>query len=352
MKCSFMAALPVLVLGIAACGDVPGPASPTNPNERHAENAVVPTAVAASAAIIYSNFGPGMTFDAGSGWGIIGLVCGGCPQQAISQQFSMPADEYVFWRASVALEHIGGPDRVRLFLQADSSGRPGHVVDSMAIGSIGSAPGIYTVMSNLAPVLTDTLYWLTVASGGDGTLAAWMSNSIGDASSTTFAATHGSGPGGPWEIGYLRTRGAFQIEGRALPLRGMLVHEVTAGGTVSYDTGERFAATIHATQMADGSVKGEVHFQAGKMSFDEKVSCLQVVGNRAYLAGYFLDNIEFPATFSMILEDNGEGSNASAPDRMAGLALRVADAGQPVCSSPFSPFSVPRTWTHGNVQVR
>jgi hypothetical protein len=121
---------------------------------------------------------------------------------------------------------------------------------------------------------------------------------------------------------------------------------------VIYDTGERFAATVHATQMADGSVKGEVHFQAGKASFKEKVSCLQVVRNRAYLAGYFPDFTGYPATFSMILEDNGEGSNASAPDAIAGLELMRAEAGQPVCSSPFSPLSVPRTWTRGNVQVR
>lgn len=352
MKCSFMAALPVLVLGIAACGDIQGPVTPMTASGQRAAEAVAPTAIGGSAAIIYSNLGPGMSFDRGSGWGIIEFMCDGCWRQAISQQFSTPAGEYVFWRASVALEHIGGPDRVRLFLQADSSGRPGHVVDSMVIDSIGSAPGIYTVTSTGAPVLADTLYWLTVAAGGDSALAGWMWNSIGDASSTTFAVTQGGGPSGPWRVGFLQTRGAFQIEGRALPLRGVLVHEVTAGGTVIYDTGERFAATVHATQMADGSVKGEVHFQAGKNSFKEKVSCLQVVRNRAYLAGYFPDFIGYPATFSMILEDNGEGSNASAPDAIAGLELRREDAGQPVCASPFAPLSVPRTWTHGNVQVR
>lgn len=352
MKSSFMAALPVLVLGIAACGDIQGPVIPMNANGRRAAEAVAPMTVGGSTAIIYSNFGPDMTFKLGTAWGITGFMCDGCGQHAISQQFFTPGGEYVFWRASVAMVHIGGPARIRLFLQADSSGRPGHVVDSMAIDSIGSAPAIYTVTSTLAPVLGDTLYWLTVAAGGDSALAGWMWNSIGDASSITFASTQGGGPNGPWDIGPLQTRSAFQIEGRALPLRGVLVHEVTAGGTVVWDTGERSAVTVHAMQMADGSVKGEVHLQAGRISYVEKVSCVQVVRNRAYLAGYFLDHIGFPATFSLILEDNGEGSNASAPDGITRLSIKIADAGPPVCSSPFSPYIVPMAWTHGNVQVR
>lgn len=203
---------------LAACADVQEPVRPRMTSDR-AVNDVAPHGVGGPTTVIYSNFGSGFTFDTSPlhGWTINGLLGPGIGQQAISQQFFTPSGKYTFARAIVALSHSSGPSGIRVFLQADSLGRPGHVVEEMSIDSIGDAPAVYTVNSTLSPVLRDTLYWLTVAAGGPGVLAGWNWNTIGDRSSTTFASTQGGGPNGPWGIGLEETRSAFQIEGRLVP---------------------------------------------------------------------------------------------------------------------------------------
>jgi hypothetical protein len=57
-----------------------------------------------------------------------------------------------------------------------------------------------------------------------------------------------------------------------VPPRGAFVHDVSAGGIVLLETGEKTTVSVHALQMADGSVKGDVHLQAGQISFDEHVN--------------------------------------------------------------------------------
>ena len=165
--------------------------------------------------IVYSNFGPQWTFDTNPlhGWTINGFISSSVGQQAISQQFT-PSGSYIFSDAEVAVSSFQGLNSIVVYLQADAGGRPGAVLEQINVTGLTSGPTIIQAGSVLHTELHDgTPYWLTVVAGGPGVIAGWNWNSIGDSSSTTFASTQGGSPAGPWGIGLLSTRSAFQING-------------------------------------------------------------------------------------------------------------------------------------------
>jgi hypothetical protein len=170
-----------------------------------------------ASAVIYSNFGPGMTFDTDPthGWTINGFAGPGVGQQAIAQRF-VPAATATFGGAQVALTLVSGTGSVAVFLQADSSGLPGAVIEQMNVSGLTDVPSVFTATSVLFPQLqAGTAYWLTVVAGGPGVLAGWNWNSIGDiGTSDNFAGTQGGSPLGPWAPNPSPvTRAVFQING-------------------------------------------------------------------------------------------------------------------------------------------
>ena len=213
MKYTKLTFLPALALGFSACAEHPDVVAP---NAQLRSDFTVSPPVA----VIYSNFGPGMAFDAdpSHGWTINGFLGPGIGQQAIAQQFT-PSADYAFSAAEVALVLLSGPNSIRVLLQADASGLPGGVVEEIRVGGLAPTPSVITATSELSPLLRGgTPYWLTVAAGADGVLAGWNWNSIGDVSRETLAGTQGGGPAGPWGLSPSpSTRGAFQINGTPLP---------------------------------------------------------------------------------------------------------------------------------------
>jgi hypothetical protein len=240
MKYTQLTLLPALALGFSACADQPEVVAP---------NAQVWSDIRASPAlaVIYSNFGPGMAFDAdpSHGWTINGLLGPGIGQQAIAQQFTPSADG-AFSVAEVALSLFSGPNSVRVFLQTDAGGLPGGVIEEISIGGLAPTPSVITATSQLSPLLRrGTPYWLTVVAGADGVLAGWNWNSIGDVSRETFASTQGGGPAGPWGLNPSpSTRGAFQIDGTPLTPHDAIqllmddVRTLVTEGLVSQDQGD------------------------------------------------------------------------------------------------------------------
>jgi hypothetical protein len=202
---------PSLLCALSACTDVPdtiGPSEPFRPSL---------SVSAASAPVVYTNFGPSMTFDTNHGWTINGFLGPTIGQQAISQQFT-PAISTRFGGAQVALGLYSGPGVVDVYLQEDLDGLPGAVIEKIPLAGLTPTPSIFTATSTLMPPLSkDVPYWLTVVAGAAGVLAGWNWNSIGDASATTFASTQGGGPSGPWGVGLTETRAAFQINGPPTP---------------------------------------------------------------------------------------------------------------------------------------
>jgi len=156
---------------------------------------------------------------------------------------------------------------------------------------------------------------------------------------------------------------------------GRILHDASGGGTVVEllfpssggtggltslpiaPAGTKVTYSVSARQMDDGSFEGHVfvRFPDG-VKIRGDVGCLIVDGNRAFIAGELTPPISPSVhTFGVALEDNGEGSKASAPDRVGPLFVAT---GTPlsICFNALFAREVlelhGENWTNGNVQVR
>ena len=357
----FVSTLP---LALAACVDVQSPTTPRSVTPNQPVSAAVPAALGDPSKIIYTNFGPRLTFDSLSAHTWTLTYTGPDPgTQIVSQQFT-PTRDYILSAVRVALTSVSGPGMVWVLLHVDSQGLPGRVIDLMPIEALAPGPAVYVATSTNFPALeAGTRYWVTVLPVADGAVVGWNWNVIGDLSSTTFASFQGQS----WSIVPNQTRGAFQIEGRQRQAQGPVVHEVSGGGTMPFEFDgdvEKLTYTVTARQMADGSTKGEMLFRAHDLRIRLKgtVTCLSVIENRAYLLGDITQStLPFDVPhFALALEDNGEGHNAAQPDRISVPRLFYDDGpflgvGAFALAPPPSCMAFPAQyldWTNGNVQVR
>src|SRR5438445_13179699 len=118
MKYTKRTFLPALALGFSACAEHPGVVAP---NAQLRSDFTVSPPVA----VVYSNFGPGMAFDAdpAHGWTINGFLGRGIGPQAIAQQVT-PSACYTFGAPEVAVARLSGPNSLRVFLQPAARGFP------------------------------------------------------------------------------------------------------------------------------------------------------------------------------------------------------------------------------------
>ena len=355
----FVSTLP---LAIAACADIQSPATPGSAEPDQPVVSAAPAPLGISSKAIYSNFGPRLTFDSLPAHAWV-TEFPGPAGQVVSQQFTPTRDE-VFGAARVALTNLSGPGLILVLLHNDRQGLPGDVIDQMWIEALNAGPAVYVATSTRFPLLeAGAHYWLTVLPSDVGAQAGWNWNVVGDLSSADFALFQSQG----WSVVPNQTRGAFQIEGLQQQAQGPVLHEASGGGTMPFEWEggvEKITYTVSARQMADGSAKGEMLFRAHDLRIELKgmVTCLAVFDNRAYLSGYVTrSNLPFQAShFALMLEDNGEGSRATAPDRVTVPVLyddraRSLDAANAVfrpLPSCFFPSMQSMDWANGNVQVR
>lgn len=146
---------------------------------------------------------------------------------------------------------------------------------------------------------------------------------------------------------------------------GRWVHNVTGGGQDSYPADNyeptfriTFNARVDAQDVAEGMVRW--WFLDGRPASYGEVSCLEVRGNRAYIA-YQAEGGEFgdyglPGnTVLFAVQDNGEGYPNDS-DRQSFISF----ANFPVTCGVFADFidsgipgsGFPVIWLDGNVQVR
>jgi len=165
--------------------------------------------------IIFSNFGPGMTFDTATGALISGSnVLGG---RVVAQAFT-PSADFTFSNAQLAMGILSGPNILQVVLMRSSGGFPGTILETVtltnAVAPFTSA-GIVLANSTLHPMLNSgTQYWLVAFAPDANTSMGWM-QSLNDFSSL-FRANSFHSLTGPWpEVGL---RGfAFQLEGTPVP---------------------------------------------------------------------------------------------------------------------------------------
>ena len=357
----FVSTLP---LAFAACVDVQSPTTPRSAAPNQPVSSAAPAARGDPSKVIYSNFGPRLTFDslAAHAW-VVQYPGPSVTGRVVSQQFT-PTRDVIFGAAHVALSHLSGPTLVAVLLHVDYQGLPGQVIDQMRIETLNPGPAVYVATSTRFPTLAaGAHYWLTVVPAEADVVVGWNWNVTGDLSSTNFALFEGE----PWSIVPNQTRGAFQIEARGQQVRGPFLHEVSGGGTMPIEldgTVEKLTYAVTARQTADGSAKGEMLFRAHDLRIQLKgtVTCLAVVDNRAYLSGDITQiNLPIDAQhFALALEDNGEGHNATRPDRVTVPILfydseRSVGAGNGAFAPRLPCMLGPGLfldWTNGNAQVR
>jgi hypothetical protein len=219
----------------------------------------------APTSVVYSNFGPGMSFDSSGGYVVSGGFPGDTERQAVSQQFT-PSANYTFDDAEVAVSNYTGPNTLTAYLQADSNGLPGAVIEAIPIvaPSVGTEAAVLTADSTLFPVLqSGTPYWLTLVAAPNHA-PDWNFNSIGDTSNSTIAFTLDGSPSGPWHPGFgLPPRAAFEINGGTIAtitkgnggdpsLRDLMASQTSAVSTS--DLLPR--SSIADGQSSDGGVSG------------------------------------------------------------------------------------------------
>lgn len=167
--------------------------------------------------IIFSNFGPGMTFNTSTGWNVSGAnVFGG---RVVAQSFS-PLTGFTFSNAQLAIGIIDGPNLLQVVLMTSSGAlqQPDTIIETITLTNAVSPftpSGIVLANSTLHPVLNPgEQYWLVAFAPNDTTFMAW-NFSVND-SPQAFSLLNGSHSlTGPWEFG--SPRGAFQVVGTPIP---------------------------------------------------------------------------------------------------------------------------------------
>lgn len=168
----------------------------------------------ASAAVIFTNLGPGMSYDVTQGNPVGNDFAGDNDAEANSFILTGAAK---FQSLAVALSCVGScpaSDNFTITLAANNGGSPGAPIESFVftntlLGALGNNNTLITATSLLNPVLQPgTEYWVTVSSSPSDAIA-WNLNSTGDMSpqaSSTDGGTTWFSPSG-------MTPSALQVNG-------------------------------------------------------------------------------------------------------------------------------------------
>ena len=164
--------------------------------------------------VVFSNFGPGMTFSQNQGFNVSGsnLFGGVIPAHAFT-----PSETFSFTRAQLAMTLIDGPNHFQVLLMTSSGGLPGIIIETITLtDAVPIFPsGIVVANSALHPVLTSgTQYWLVAFAPDPNTFGIW-NLSLNDFS--TPQARGFTSPTGPWVVANNVPRSAFQINGEPVP---------------------------------------------------------------------------------------------------------------------------------------
>jgi hypothetical protein len=131
----------------------------------------------------------------------------------------------------------------------------------------------------------------------------------------------------------------------------------SATGSGHYISGDQIRTfAFSAVRRADGSVSGEyqINVHASDLFFHVTVTCMDVVGNTAWVAG-IIDKASGPPVVEGTVSyfyaiDGGEGADAVDVVSVARINDRP-EAAQEFCTEHPTVLP-PRTIVHGNVQVR
>jgi len=187
--------------------------------------------VARASAILFSNFGPGLSYDTSTGNPVGNDLAGFDEWQGESFK---PVTTATLSSIEIALSAVAfsSLSPVTVALWSDVGNRPGAILERFAnpvgaIGPLGSNNPALVLNSSLFPVLSvGSQYWVTAASPLTSSYS-WNFNTTGEladhAISIDTGATWFTAPGGFY------TPGAFQVDGNPVPEPGTLTLIASVG---------------------------------------------------------------------------------------------------------------------------
>lgn len=171
--------------------------------------------------VIFSNLGPGDSFDSSQSWFVGGLNSSVGQSFGLGARVAMPftvatGPDVVFTGAELALSYTEGPNSLEVQLATDAAGLPGAVLESIA-AAFPSPAALVSVASSSLPVLTaGTTYWIIASVDLTGTTGGgWNFTSPAVTGPIAFQQDSGSGPGGWFATN--TTGAAFRVTGSAVP---------------------------------------------------------------------------------------------------------------------------------------
>lgn len=170
----------------------------------------------ASADVVFSDLGPGNTYNCCVGWTVAAGV--GAPSVADAMGFT-PSADYNFTQIDLGIGVIPGfSSAVFVYLVNDSGGLPGNTFfDSWALGpmpTFGTTDNALVTLTANAPfqLLAGQTYWIWIQPAVPSTRAAWNWNSTGI---TGLAAQ--TDANGKFQLRDGTPRGAFDVLGTTVP---------------------------------------------------------------------------------------------------------------------------------------
>jgi hypothetical protein len=162
--------------------------------------------------IVFSNLGPGGTYDAGVGYNVSGPTSQAEEATAIGQPF-VPLADYTFDALDIALNWVLDTNAGTVSLASDASGQPGAILESFRFTDrphmSSTATNLAVGMSTVHPLLrAGTPYWIVASADGDAYMS-WNLNNTGRFGTAIQIN------GGPWIPRPELASAAFRVRGSA-----------------------------------------------------------------------------------------------------------------------------------------
>lgn len=177
-------------------------------------SAAVWAALATPASVIFTNLGPGSSYDTTGGNPIGNDLAGDNAAQGNTfTQGSTAALGSLDIALSCSFCTGSGAESFTVDLTTDSSGTPGTILESFAFNSytlnaLGGNNPLIVANSVAHPILTaGTAYWITVSTSSTANAITWNWNSTGDTSNEAISTDGGSS----WFAPSGLTPGAYQV---------------------------------------------------------------------------------------------------------------------------------------------
>jgi hypothetical protein len=187
-------------------------------------------AAPARAAVIFSNFGAGDSFDTSIGWTVQDGVQIPAVQFTAGTSASLDSIDFGAFLTS------GANELDVVVMTNGASNRPNAVVESRHLsGALTSFSGIHSVSSGAHPILcAGTKYWL-VLSVASGIKVGWNKDSTGASGPFSTRASFGTNEAG-WFAPNTEVQGVFRLNGTPAACGGTTT-TTTVSGTTSTTTG-------------------------------------------------------------------------------------------------------------------